>query len=218
MSPIAGGIAERIDAVRKRWSAAHLILDLGSLAGADANTAEHLMDRAYEAVSSAAEWKTLTILAAAFPLSLVRIRKDDMGLIDRNEFIAWLNRRHAGKYSRMPTFGDYVVQNSDTVEPADPTKPINPYAAIRYTLERTWLVVKGKVISEHGGAQFIDLAKRLTNDARFIKRPPHCEGCRRVLETAEDYEAVLDPRGWRRWGTVHHITLTIEQVSALHDV
>lgn len=218
-TPIRDTVSTRIERVRAAWSdkriPAHLVLDLGSVAGAPIDTVETLMDKAYGAVLKPDAWKTLTIVGAGFPVSLVTIKKNDIGLVDRTEFLAWSGRRRERTYSRPPTFGDYVIQNSEAVEVGDPKKPINPYAAIRYTLRRAWLVVKGELISEIGGQQFITLAARLADDKRFFPRPPHCEGCRRILETKEEYEAVLDLAGWRRWGTVHHITLTVEQLEAL---
>jgi hypothetical protein len=217
-SAIAPNLAERIEEFRKRWPIAHLILDLESLEGTNSTMAEGLIDKVYSAVSSPAEWKTLTVVGTAFPISLTQIDKKKDGLIARTEPIAWLNRRRDGVYSRMPTFGDYVIQNSEGVEP-DPTKVITPYAAIRYTLLRDWFIVKGELIADAKGAQFIGLAKRLVRNKLFMKPPPtHCEGCRKVIETKEDFEAVLDLSGWRRWGTVHHITLTLEQMDALPAV
>jgi Beta protein len=216
-SAIAPDLAERIEAFRKGWPIAHLILDLESLEGASSTMVEGLIDKIYSAVASPAAWKTLTVIGTAFPISLTGIEKKKEGLIPRTELIAWLNRRRDRAYSRMPTFGDFVIQNSEGVEP-DPTKVITPYAAIRYTLPQEWLVVKGELIAEASGKQFIGLAKRLAKHKRFMKPPPHCEGCRKVLETKEDFEAVLDLSGWRHWGTVHHITLTLEQMDALPAV
>jgi hypothetical protein len=216
-SAVGDDVARRIEKIRARFLVAHLILDLESIEGADVKTVELLMDKAYAAVSAPEKWKTLTIITTAFPISLTAIEKKGQGLIPRTEVIAWLNRRRARAYSRMPTFGDYVVQNSEAVE-ADPKKAITPYAAIRFTLLRAWLVVKGEIIAEVGGGQFIRLAEWLAKHNRFSKRPPHCEGCRKIRETKEDFEAVLGLTGWRRWGTVHHITLTLEQLDSLPAV
>jgi hypothetical protein len=211
----APAVGTKVRAIQQHGYVRHLILDLGSLEDVSAKIVETLMGKALSVVQSPETWQTLTIAGGAFPVSTSRVPKNEDGLVDRVDLIGWDAMRSHSESGRVPTFADYVVQNPVAIEP-DPTKPIKPYAAIRYTLLDAWLLVKGKQLDAKGsGKQFIQLAERLAQNKRFLK-PSHCEGCRHVIDTKEEgAEAVLGLPGWRHWSTVHHITLTLEQMEAL---
>ena len=170
-------------------------------------------------IPSLPSWRTLSILACAFPLSLKSVGRNSQAFADRSEWLAWRDSLYAnrGRLARLPTFGDCAIQHTRGVEGFDPRfMPMS--AAIRYTLPEHWLLIKG----ESGDAvplqaQFPNLAAKLASGplvANFAGAK-HCEGCRNVQAAASGAPRLGSPEAWRRLGTAHHLTVAVQQVRAL---
>ena len=186
-----------------------LLLDVGPLAGISTREAAAAVARHMVAAAPDLEaWRSVTLLASAFPQS-VDAKSGGTTTIERVEFPIW--RALAAEHPRL-RFGDYAIQHP-TLKELDPKK-IKPAAAIRYTDEDHWLVVKGNSVKDHGGAQFRSLAKRVVTAPEY-KQPAHCTGCEAAMACSEGELTAGSLEAWRRYGTTHHLTLTTEQLGAL---
>lgn len=87
--------------------------------------------------------------------------------------------------------------------------------AIRYTLPERWLLLRGvssKV--KRPTEQYTSLAERLVEHAAFCA-VRHCNGCEEAAQAARGLPGFGSGEVWRRIGTVHHLTVVVDQVLAL---
>lgn len=157
-------------------------------------------------------WRTLTILASAFP-SLGGLQGTSTH--ERKEWLAWQDLHNTRlQMPRMPTYGDYAIQSPDQMLDYDPRyMPMAP--AIRYTLDDKWLIIRG--ISSKKvriGAQYPHLAAQLVSDAQFYG-VGHCRGCHDAAECASGKPGYGSGESWRRIGTVHHLMTVTAQLSSM---
>lgn len=196
-----------------------LILDLGSveelvLAGISAMTAAFLAE-----IPTHQRWRTLTVLACAFPCSMGIVNRNSHVDVERTDWVAWKEGLFArrSELERLPAFGDYAIQHPSGVEGFDP-KTMSISAAIRYAVDDNWLLVKGESTKlRPASQQFPDLATRLVYghlSSRFAGAG-HCAGCGAIKDAADGAERLGSPEVWRRIGTIHHITRVVQDLNSL---
>lgn len=198
-----------------------LILDLGTVGelvaeGVTALTGAFLAD-----VPDHEAWRTLTVSACAFPMSMGGVDRHSSNLVDRVDWLAWRNGLHSRSSSlqRLPTFSDSGIQHPSGVEGFDP-RTMQVSAAIRYTLRQpeAWLLIKGESTRVSlPSEQFPLLATRLVYGAYrgHFAGGQHCEGCRCMKAAADGAEGLGSAEAWRRLGTIHHITTVMEDLASL---
>lgn len=193
-----------------------LIVDLGAVddmitPGVQALAAAFLAD-----IPSPTRWHTLTLSASAFPRGGLESRSHD--LVDRTDWLSWRDGVRADtSLERIPTFSDSGIQHPRGVEGFDPRVMPLP-AQIRYSAHEQWLRIKGvDTKDESGKKQFPELATNLVYGqlSKHFFKGTHCAGCKGVKSAADGDEGYGAPGVWRRLGTIHHITLTLEQIDAL---
>lgn len=218
-----GDLASRIDDFLGRHqvaaSAVDLIVDLGAVenlipAGVEALTNAFLHD-----VPDHGSWRTFTVSACAFPVSMGGVERNSHEFVERADWLAWRDNLHGrrGELERLPSFGDCAIQHSKGVERFDP-RTMQVSASIRYACDRHWLLVKGESTrSRPAVRQFPELATRLVyghlND-RF-SGSAHCAGCWSMKEAADGTARYGTPEAWRRLGTIHHITRVVQDLGSL---
>ncbi len=191
-----------------------LIVDLGAVDemivdGVAALTAAFLSD-----VPDHRRWRTFTISACAFPMRGGVARNSD-NLVERVEWIAWRDRLHKarGRLARLPTFSDCAIQYPTGVEGFDP-RIMQMSASIRYAMPDDWLLIKGESTRvTRPGVQFPALATKLVYGhlrSSFFG-PAHCEGCKSMKAAADRAGGFGSAEAWRRLGTIHHISLVIQE-------
>ena len=117
----------------------------------------------------------------------------------------------------MPAYSDCGIQHPKGVEGFNP-QTMAASAAIRYALEKEWLLIKGESPKRRPPSeQFPELARRLVqgplrSDFAGIG---HCAGCAAMKAAADGAPRLGSLEAWRRLGTIHHITLVAEQLAAL---
>lgn len=196
-----------------------LIVDLGAVDemivdGVAALTAAFLSE-----VPDHLRWRTFTISACAFPMSMGGVARNSDNLVERAEWIAWRDRLHAARsrIARLPTFSDCAIQYPKGVEGFDP-RIMQMSASIRYAMPDNWLLIKGESTRvTRPGVQFPALATKLVYGhlrSSFFG-PAHCEGCRSMKAAADRAGGFGSAEAWRRLGTIHHISLVIQGLAAL---
>lgn len=191
-----------------------LIIDLGAV--------DHMVGPGVEALSQAfladiphpTSWRSLIVSACDFPSSLGDIDANSHERVARTAWACWRDDLYSKrtKVSRLPTFSDCGIQHRDGVEGVDFTK-IKPSAAIRYAETEAWFLTKGVNIRDNGGGQFRDLAQVVIDQTGA--QASHCGGCHGLHEAAENADGYGALQKWRELGTLHHITLTVENLAAL---
>lgn len=196
-----------------------LILDLGAVDDMVAEGISALAAAFLAAVGDHPRWRTFTISASAFPLSMRMVDRNSHVLVERAEWVGWRDSLHArrGEIVRLPTFSDCCIQHPRGVEGFDPRMmPVS--AAIRYAWQEWWLLIKGESTRRTlPSIQFPALAAQLVRGvhrARFYG-PDHCEGCRLIQASADNEPGLGSAEAWRRLGTIHHITTVAEQIAGL---
>lgn len=218
-----GGLADRIETFlglhEIHPNDIDLIIDLGAVENLVPEGAAALTHAFMAEVPHHNLWRTFTVAACAFPMSMGGVARHSHGLVERADWIAWRDRLHADRHrlSRLPTFGDYAIQHPAGVEGFDPRiMPIS--ASIRYTTDEHWLLVKGESTrSTQPGAQFPQLATRLVYGhlRSHFAGIAHCDGCASMKAAADGAPKLGSPGVWRKLGTIHHISKVMQELGAL---
>ncbi len=197
-----------------------LIVDLGPVEDMISDGVGALARAFLEAVPNHAGWRTFTVSACAFPLTMGVVEAHCHELVERTDWISWkenlYNRRN--KLVRLPGFGDCVIQHPQGVEGFDP-RTMSVSASIRYATENDWLLIKGESTRlTPAVVQFPELATRLVYGHLkpfFLAPPVHCAGCEAMQKAADGTSGYGSPEVWRRLGTIHHISLVIQKLDSL---
>ena len=140
-------------------------------------------------------------------------------MVERAEWKAWRAALYARRHDieRLPAFGDCAIQHPSGVEGFDP-KTMQASAAVRYTLEEDWLLIKGRGTRfAPPSTQFPNLARRLASGdlkAHYAGRS-HCLGCTGISDCANRAPSLGSPEAWRRLGTIHHVTTVVQALAGL---
>lgn len=198
------------------FEAVDLIVDLGPVDEMVALGVHALATSFLADIPSPNRWHTLTLSASAFPRVGLESRSSD--LVDRTDWTAWRDAiRSETTLARIPTFSDSGIQHPRGVEGFNFRVMPLP-AQIRYTTPEQWLRIKGVDTKDGSGPrQFAELATNLVYGqlSHHFCKAEHCAGCKGVKAAADGKKGYGQSAVWRRLGTIHHITMTIEQIDAL---
>lgn len=196
-----------------------LIIDLGAVNDMIPAGIMALSDVFLAAVPDHTRWRSFTISACTFPENMGGVDRHSHKLVERSEWIAWKDGLHARRETlpRLPAFSDCVIQHPKGVEGFDP-RIMQVSASIRYTLPEEWLLIKGESTRQSPpSAQFPILATQLAYGhlRNHFEGPTHCNGCRSIKNAADGAPKLGSAEAWRRFGTIHHMTIVMEQLDAL---
>lgn len=206
--------AEVMAALGLKTGEVDLVLDLGSIS-AEQRWTGATVRLLLAALPEIGDWRSLTLIASSFPLDLSGIDGDSTALIPRAEWAIWraLHAR-ADRLGRLPSFGDYAISHPAPRE-VDP-RIIQRSAAIRYSADDEFLILKGRSIQAQGSEQHYDLAAELVNRPEF-----HGEdfswGDAYVASRARRQGGPGSGTTWRKAGTSQHLALVTTQIANLRD-
>jgi len=164
-------------------------------------------------------WKTLTLSACSFPMSMGIVDRHSHELVERGDWLAWRNFLYAARHdmTRLPTYSDYGIQHPKGVEGFD-FRIMQVSATIRYTLDEHWLLIKGESTrSTRPGEQFPQIATRLVYGhlQSYFAGAQHCAGCHGIKAAADGAPRYGSAGAWRKLGTIHHVSQVIHSLDAL---
>ena len=196
-----------------------LIVDLGAVADMIAYGVSALTRAFVADIPDIARWRTVSIVACAFPMSMGGIARHAHKQVDRSEWLSWRDFIHPSQSTRgrRLIFGDYVIQHPAGVENFDP-RIMQVSATIRYAVHDAWILIKGestRVVRARD--QFPVLATRLVYGRlqSQYQGAAHCPGCCAMKAAADGATGFGSPEAWRRLGTIHHICQTLDALDAL---
>lgn len=197
-----------------------LILDLGPVENMVTEGVARFATQFLADIPHADSWRTLTVSAGAFPLSMSIVERNSHHYAPRTEWLAWRHHlRDGGRVRRIPTYSDCAIQHPSGVEGFDP-RIMSVSAAVRYALSDRWLLIKGESTRRRRAVeQFPQLAKKLVYGylrERF-RGPSHCQGCASMKAAANGRAGFGSAEAWRRIGTVHHITEVTQALRSLPE-
>ncbi len=212
-------VTSKISALMKAhslsYAATDVVLDLGSIVGASSFVASAAALSALQLLPNLSSWRTVTMASTAFPENLSGVKSGTSALIPRLDWTTWSALYATRKtLQRLPSFGDYGIQNPVLADGYDPRfMPMS--AAIRYTTSAAWYVIRGVSSKKVGLAtQFPGLAKQLMASAHYAGHQ-HCRGSLDVQSCAANKPGFGSPGVWRRIGTTHHIEVVTGQLTGL---
>ena len=144
------------------YEATDLIVDLGPVGDMVTDGVTRFATQFLGDVPNPGSWRTLTLSASAFPLSMGVVGRNSHAVVARAEWLAWRNHlRDGGRVRRVPAYSDCAIQHPSGVEGFDP-KLMQVSATVRYTLSESWLLIKGESTRRNPARlQFPRLAKQL---------------------------------------------------------
>ncbi len=196
-----------------------LILDMGPVEDMISFGVATLAQAFLSKIPALSLWRTLTLSGSAFPSSMGVVDRHSTLHVERAEWLAWRDELYPLRRTmeRLPTYSDCAIQHPKGVEAFDP-RLMAGSAVIRYTLDDSWLLVKGestrKVLPSQ---QFPQLAVQFAYGhlLNYFNGAGHCAGCRSIQDAADNAGRFGSQEVWRRIGTIHHITKVSECLSAL---
>jgi hypothetical protein len=205
-------INEMLDAVAVDVVGADLIMDLGFLSE-DVEVDAVDLARAIEELVSIGNWRSVVLLGGSMPSTLGGgiVAEGTIGRLPRREWKLW-SALVALELSRLPTFGDYAVQNPDPPLEDQPSGP-GQRANIRYTTDDATLVPRavGAVIQE-GAEQYRELCRLLVEQEEFAGRD-FTWGDKQIAECADGIGEPGWQNQWRGAGTSHHLRHVVDQLA-----
>lgn len=196
-----------------------LIVDLGAVEELVPAGAQALATAFLGVVVNQERWRTVTVLACAFPVGMGGVERHSHALVERVDWIAWREGLHARRHGlpRLPSYGDGCIQHPRGVEGFD-FRTMQVSAAVRYAVADAWLLIKGqstRIVPP--SEQFPQLATRLVygTHQESYSGEDHCEGCRGMKAAADGQPGFGSAGAWRRLGTIHHITSVADALSRL---
>ena len=188
-----------------------VLLDFGALPDENAVALASRLGRFLIGDLTRQPWRTVAVAGGAFPPDLSGVQANTIGTLPRLDKQLWqsLNRI---QLDRPLDFADYAVAN--------PLLPVGgAFAAppqLRYTIDGSWLVMKGRRQDRRGHSQFYDICNTIArlDDARFDPR----------LSWGDDYinSAALsvstpvittgNASTWRSIATSHHLAWVVRSL------
>lgn len=190
----------------------HLLLDFRDISEGDLYDLAEIATAFLASLPDPSAWKTITVSSSAFPENLGAVPPRSVESLPRVELqlrdeLASRKR----KIPRFPTFGDYGICHPDLLD-FDP-RTHTPSAAIRYTTERKWLIVKAGSIKKHKLEQFRQLSDTLRKRPEYYGEN-YSWGDRYISECADCNVGHGNLTTWRQVGTNHHVTLVANQIAS----
>lgn len=190
----------------------HLLMDFRSIYEKDLRQLIELATDFLSNLPRLKEWLTITLSASGFPENLGGVLPRSIEALPRTELDLrghLIARRRA--IPRFPTFSDYGICHPDLMD-FDP-RVHTPSAAIRYTTEREWLIVKAGSIKKHSLAQFRELSEVLRRRPEYYGET-YSWGDKYISDCADCSVGNGNLTTWRQVGTNHHITLVCNQIAS----
>jgi hypothetical protein len=193
----------------KAPSDVHLAIDLGALVDPVPSVASY-----FSFLPSINQWRSLALVAGAFPKDLSQLEKNRQHVLPRNDWLLW--RDHVvSTTSRIPAFGDYSVQHGIFEEQQGNQR--NFSASIRYTSAEHWVIMRGEGVHNEDGPGY---AQWPANAQLLCGRPEFCGanfsfGDDYIRKMSLEMRKTGGPTGWLAAGINHHLTFVVRQIGQL---
>lgn len=152
-----------------------------------------------------------SFVIAAHSLNLSEIKQPG-GLITRHAWMLYPYLINKFK-NKLPSFGDYTIENIDFPPPIDMRK-VKPSAKLIYTLPEHWHVLKAKAFRGNE-IQMVSLCSNIIKLPEY-KGIPFSDGDKRIYDTANGKANYGNLGTWKQVAINHHMTKVVHQLSSYH--
>lgn len=190
-----------------------LFLDVGSVATVSAGAVAQMHRANIDLIPELQDWRTLTVLASPFPLSLAPLVRSQWNNFRRNDWRGWrLLVTGSRPPGRLPAFGDYAIAHPEL----PPEGRATILAQLRYATSDYWMIWKGENVfkSTRGFDQFFDICRDLVARAEF-RGSAFSQGDADIQLKATTDDSPGNAETWRRIGTNHHLETVLDQIASL---
>jgi hypothetical protein len=192
----------------------YLVIDLKDIE--DTNEYKRLANLSQKIIRLG-EWKGFILASGSFPMDLSECKIDRDNFLHRYDWLNWKKHYERKDLVRVPSFSDYAIRHPIYIESYQFREAT---ASVKYTLEDTWLVVKGKIRKFE---YFLGAAAFLSQYEDFYGEE-FSNGDKYIAEKALHYPRYMaDPniKGtgttelWLKAGLNHHLSVVSGQLSSL---
>lgn len=189
-----------------------LVLDLGAVGSATAGTVAQMHRANIDLLPDTGKWRTLTVAASAFPLSLMPLQRDHWNVQQRKDWRGWSQIVTGAKRpARLPAFGDYAIAHPEL----PPEGQATILAQLRYATPDSWLIWKGRNAIQQGYDQFLQICANLVNRSEFRGSRFSWGDSEIAKKAANGGSPPGNAQTWRQIGTSHHLETVLEQIANL---
>lgn len=159
------------------------------------------------------DFRNVIFSSTSFPPNVSGLPNNKISPISRSEWKIWSDLYNKkGTLPRLPVFSDYAISNPFYIE-LDP-RLMDKTVNIRYTIDKNWLISKGRSVKKYGYGQSHFLSKLITAHHSYCGRN-FSWGDEYIEDCANGMNGPGNSETWRRVGTNHHITFVLHQISSL---
>ncbi|MFF4605045.1 hypothetical protein ACFY12_20210 [Streptomyces sp. NPDC001339] len=196
--------------------AVDLLLDLGAVTD-EYHPADKWALRALELFGPLHQWRTVAMMAGAFPRSLPESFHASPEEAHRFDWDSWHMVRHArGEHPLHVTYGDYGAHHASGADQPSDSGGGPPWGVLRYTAERTFLLIKAPTEGTDRCVVVRSLARQLV-EAHDFRGPAYSDGERWLRDCA--YGTGGPGSGnhatWTWAGHIQHMTYVLRELRRL---
>lgn len=192
-----------------------IVVDIGEINPDGQRSALVTAIAVINAITNVNAYRTLTLTGSSFPSNLSKfVSTGTIGSVPRSEWINWKSiYANKARISRVPTFGDYTINNPDLIE-MDP-RLMQMAAGIRYTGDNDFFIFRGISIRKAGSGgwgQAQLLCQQIISHSCF-SGSAFSWGDGYIDDCANGNASTGTAETWRRVGTNHHLTLVANELA-----
>ncbi|MEU7434112.1 hypothetical protein AB0B07_25275 [Streptomyces sioyaensis] len=196
--------------------AVDLLLDLGAVTD-EHHLADKWARRALELFGPLHQWRTVVMMAGAFPRNLPESFHAPPEEAHRFVWDAWHMVRHArAEHPLHVTYGDYGAHHTGGADQPSDGGGGPPWGVLRYTTERTFLLIKAPTKGRDRSVVVRSLARQLV-EAPDFRGPLASDGERWLRDCAYGGggPGSGNPAKWTWAGHIQHMTYVLRELRRL---
>lgn len=185
-----------------------LIIDLRSLLERNLDEISHYVTDLIFNLQYLNKWRSFVMVGSSFPIDLSELTPEQVHIIKRKNWLIWQKLILGEQVERIPAYGDYTISHpSISVIEGIP----NASASIRYTHENNFYIYRGRGTRQYGFEQYFDISETLIHNEHFYGQY-HCAGDEFIFKCGTEKVKKGNLTTWRWVGTIHHITVVVNQL------
>jgi len=191
-----------------------LLFDGGAVHISDPEPFVHLVAERFAVLAPRNTWARVFWGSTSFP-EKPNLKAGVDGHFPRSDWDLYQSIVNNGsEFPSIPMFSDYALEFPSNYRPVK----VPPVAHFRYSTETDYWIFKGQSTKKPNGFETIfPVAKRLVESDHFLGGT-YSLGDRFIAGLALDSAKTGNASTWRWASTDHHISLTLKQLSILHEV
>ena len=191
-----------------------LLFDGGALHISDPEPFVHLVSERFAVLAPRDTWARVFWGSTSFP-EKPNLKAGVDGRFPRSDWALYQSIvKNGSEFPSIPMFSDYALEFPSNYKPVR----VPPVAHFRYSTETDYWIFKGHSTKKPNGFETIfPVARRLVESGQFFG-DAYSLGNKFIANLVLEGVKTGNASTWRWASTDHHISLILNQLSALHDV